>query len=247
MKRIRKLLLATMIVLSASMIFPEVLPNIGAVQVEAAVKINSKKLTLIKGQSTTLKITGTKNKIKWSTSDKKIATITNKGKVTAKKKGVATITAKIGNKNYKCKLTVETPSISKKTTSITVGDKATLTMKGTAQKIKWKSSDSKVVTVTSNGKITAKKAGTVNITATVLDKKYTCKVTVKAKPPAVTKPSGPTGTKPESKPGEFVWKSATGKKYHKINNCGTMNPNKATKITLGEAKKLGLGPCSKCF
>jgi len=26
-----------------------------------------------------------------------------------------------------------------------------------------------------------------------------------------------------------------------------MNPDKATKITLVEAKKLGLGPCSKCF
>ena len=247
MKRIKKLLLATMIVLSASMIFPEVLPSIGGVQVEAAVKITSKELTLIKGQSATLKITGTKNKIKWSTSDKKIATVTSKGKITAKKKGVATITAKSGNKNYKCKLTVETPSIGKKTASLTVGDKTTLAMNGTVQKIKWKSSDTKVVTVTSSGKITAKKAGTANITATVLNKKYTCKVTVQAKPPVVTKPSGQTGTKPDSKPGEYVWKSATGKKYHKINNCGTMNPNKATKITLVEAKKLGLGPCSKCF
>lgn len=47
--------------------------------------------------------------------------------------------------------------------------------------------------------------------------------------------------------GEMVWKSATGKKYHIINDCGNMNPNKATQITKEEAERLGLGPCSKCY
>lgn len=44
-----------------------------------------------------------------------------------------------------------------------------------------------------------------------------------------------------------VWKSATGKKYHSKNNCGSMNPSKATQISESDAKAAGLGPCSKCW
>lgn len=44
--------------------------------------------------------------------------------------------------------------------------------------IKWSSSNSKVVTVSKKGKLTAKKAGTVTITATLNKKKYRCKITV---------------------------------------------------------------------
>lgn len=45
----------------------------------------------------------------------------------------------------------------------------------------------------------------------------------------------------------YVWKSATGSKYHSINDCGNMNPNKAVQITLEEAEALNLGRCSKCY
>ncbi|MBQ9991776.1 MAG: MBL fold metallo-hydrolase [Lachnospiraceae bacterium] len=47
--------------------------------------------------------------------------------------------------------------------------------------------------------------------------------------------------------GTLVWKSATGEKYHSINNCGRMNPAKATQITKEQAESMGLGPCSKCY
>lgn len=47
--------------------------------------------------------------------------------------------------------------------------------------------------------------------------------------------------------GELVWQSATGKKYHRISNCGNMNPNKARQITKNEAKSIGLGACKKCY
>lgn len=50
-----------------------------------------------------------------------------------------------------------------------------------------------------------------------------------------------------SSSGGLVWKSATGKKYHSINDCGNMNPDKATQITKEEAEELGLEPCSKCY
>lgn len=55
---------------------------------------------------------GTKKSVKWSTSNKKIVTVGkmtgNKDcvSITTKKKGKAIITAKVGKKNYKCKVTV---------------------------------------------------------------------------------------------------------------------------------------------
>lgn len=46
---------------------------------------------------------------------------------------------------------------------------------------------------------------------------------------------------------EKVWKSATGTQFHNRNNCGSMNPNKATYIDIGDAILSGSHPCDKCF
>ena len=51
--------------------------------------------------------------------------------------------------------------------------------------MKWKSSNSKIASVNSAGKVTGRKAGRAKITATVNKKKYTCTVTVKAAKKAV--------------------------------------------------------------
>lgn len=79
-------------------------------QAQAKVKLNKKTAKLEVGKTVTLKMTGTKKKVKWSTSNKKVATVKSagkqKGKVSAKKAGKATITAKVGKKKYKCKVTV---------------------------------------------------------------------------------------------------------------------------------------------
>lgn len=45
----------------------------------------------------------------------------------------------------------------------------------------------------------------------------------------------------------MVWISATGSKYHTIPNCGRMNPNKASQVTVSEAQSMGLEPCQKCY
>ncbi len=78
-----------------------------AVPVSAAGKINKKKVTLKVGQTLQLKVTGTKGKVKWTSSKKSVATVSSKGRVKAKKKGSATITAKICKKKYTCKVTVK--------------------------------------------------------------------------------------------------------------------------------------------
>jgi hypothetical protein len=170
MEKLKKLLLLFIMLLLA-LAFP--------VTSHAATKISAKSVTLIKGQSTTLKVTGTKSKATWSTSKKSVATV-SEGKVTAKAKGTATITATVNKKKYSCKVTVETPSISKSKLSLTVGNTSTIKLNGTKQKVTWKSSKPKIASVT-NGKIEALAKGETTITATVLKKKYTCKLTVKEK------------------------------------------------------------------
>ena len=75
-------------------------------QAKAKIKLNTTKISLQRGKTYTLKVKGTKKKVKWSSNKKMIATVTRKGKVTAKKPGTAVITAKIGKKKYKCKVKV---------------------------------------------------------------------------------------------------------------------------------------------
>lgn len=77
------------------------------------------------------------------------------------------------------------PKISRKKITLTAGKTATLRVKGTKGKVKWKSSKKKVVAVKKTGarkaKITAKKKGQAKVTAIVSRKKLVCQVTVKAK------------------------------------------------------------------
>ncbi|EGT5620296.1 hypothetical protein BUL45_14680 [Clostridium perfringens] len=51
-----------------------------------------------------------------------------------------------------------------------------------------------------------------------------------------------------SKPvGDMVYITATGKKYHRKNNCGKTNPARTSYIPLSEAESMGYSPCSKCY
>lgn len=47
--------------------------------------------------------------------------------------------------------------------------------------------------------------------------------------------------------GATVWLSATGTKFHRINNCGRMNPKKARQVSREDAIAAGYTPCSKCY
>lgn len=180
MKKIKKMSVTLLLAIVMAIIVPSMFPVQNGIEtVEAAsIKISTKKQTLIKGQNKTLKVSGTKAKVTWSSNKKSVATVNSKGKVTAKAKGTATITAKVGSKKLTCKVTVETPKISKTSLSLNVNKTATLKLTGTTQKVKWSSNKTSVATVSSSGKVSAKKAGVATITAAVGDKKYKCKVTV---------------------------------------------------------------------
>ena len=103
------------------------------------------------------------------------------------------------------------------------------------KKVKWSSKNRRIATVSSKGKVIAKAPGRTQIIAKVGKKTYTCKVTVKVKQ--------------TSRPGiqNYVWLSATGSCYHRIPNCGRMNPNRARKISISQARNSGYSPCRKCF
>ena len=152
-----------------------------------AAKLNKKSLSLNVGKTYTLKASGTKGKIKWSSDKKSIATVSSKGVVTGKKKGSAVITAKYGKKKLTCKVTVKQPVTSVKLNkkSATLEKGKTLTLKATVSPsnannkgITWSSSNKKVATVSSKGVVKAVGKGTATITAKAKDgskKKATCK------------------------------------------------------------------------
>ncbi len=73
----------------------------------ATVKLNKTNINLNVGKTYTLKVTGTKKTVKWSSSDAKIASVSTKGVVKGIKKGSAKITAAVSGKKYTCKVTVK--------------------------------------------------------------------------------------------------------------------------------------------
>ena len=176
------------------------------VQTPSEIKVN--KITLNKTTASvtkgkTLQLTATvtpgnatKKEVKWSTSNKNVAMVSTSGLVTAKSAGTATITctAQDGSSvKATCKITVKNPvvKVTKVTlnkTTATLAPKETLTLKATVaptnatnKAVTWKSSNTKIATVSSSGKVTAKAAGTVTITCRAKDgsgKKATCKITV---------------------------------------------------------------------
>ncbi|UWO23403.1 Ig-like domain-containing protein [Marvinbryantia formatexigens] len=158
-----------------------------SVSAACAVKLNSTARTLYKGQSYTLKVSGTKKKVKWKTSNSGVAKVSASGKVTAKKAGTATITASVSGKNLRAKITVKNPTVKLNKSSATIYTSGTTsvqlkaTVKGASQKVTWQSSNKAVAMVNSKGKVTAKKTGTVTITAKANGVIAKCKVTVKKK------------------------------------------------------------------
>ena len=74
-----------------------------------------------------------------------------------------------------------TNKLNKTKATIEVGKTVKLQLKNAkASKVKWKSSDKKIAKVSSKGVVTGVKSGSTKIVATYQNKKYTCKVTVKA-------------------------------------------------------------------
>lgn len=161
-----------------------------------SVKLNVKSKTIYKGKTYQLKAAvspsnTTTKKVSWTSSNKAVATVSSGGNVTAKKAGTATITVKtVNGKKTTCKFTVKNPVNAK---SVKLNAKSRTVKKGKTYQLKavinpnnttyksltWSSSNSKIASVSSKGKVTAKKKGTATITVkTANGKKAVCKIKV---------------------------------------------------------------------
>ena len=89
--------------------------SMGTVNVQASkLKLNKTKITVYKGCTETLKVTGSKKKVKWSSSKKAVASVSSSGKIKGKKKGTTMIYAKVGKQTLKCTSCNRKPSSNKK-------------------------------------------------------------------------------------------------------------------------------------
>ena len=79
----------------------------------AKMKLNKSAVTINRGASTSLKVSGSKKKVKWSSSKKSVVSVSS-GKVKGIKAGTAYIYAKVGKRTLKCKVTVKEPDKSKR-------------------------------------------------------------------------------------------------------------------------------------
>lgn len=152
----------------------------------------NRKLPVMVGNNATNKT------LSYKSSNPNAVSVNAKGQITAKKKGTATVSVKTTDGTnivvyYRVtvKQLVTSVKLNKKAISLKAKGKAkqkTYTLKTTVtkgannKKVKWTSSKSKIATVNSKGKVTAKKKGTCYISVTSTDgsrKSAKCKVTVK--------------------------------------------------------------------
>lgn len=161
------------------------------------VELNHSKGSLYEGYTGRLRATvspsdASNKDVKWSSSNTKVLKVDKNGKLTAVKPGKAVITVTTENGGYKdtCTVTVKkvTPvkAVKLNKTSVKLADGKTYQLKATIspekasiKDLKWSSSDSKVVKVSSSGKLTAVNPGSAVITVKSKQGGKTAKCTVK--------------------------------------------------------------------
>ncbi|MDD6224229.1 MAG: Ig-like domain-containing protein [bacterium] len=235
----------------------------------------SSNLKLEKGTSQTLSVSHKPSNaqlttLTWTSNNTKVATVNNSGNITAVGTGTAKITVKdsLGN-SATCTVTVINPTTSpspsntpnppqNKVTSISIannvklekGASQTLTVShepsnATLTKLTWSSSNSKVATVSSSGKITAVGTGTANITVKdTLNNYATCTVTVIQNPTSISITAGPLWIRMGDQkqlavtftPGTTTEKSITWSSSNNniatVNSSGIVTGKSAGKVTI---------------
>ena len=207
----KKLLKTLSVIICAILLTTSVVPNLPVNSVETVYaatkkpKLNYTKKTIYEGKTFTLKVSGTKNKVKWSTSNKKIATVNSKGVVKGIKEGNATITAKIDKKSLKCKVEVKSKVVNvekivlnKESIELKIGQstKISATIKpsnATNKTLKWKSDNKNVAIVDNKGLVKGVSDGTAIITVSSANGiKEDCVIDVVKNDEQISEPSDET-------------------------------------------------------
>lgn len=243
-----------------------------------AIRLNNTNVSLFKGKNVSLSATVTPSnanntRVTWASSNTKVANVSASGNVTAIGAGTTVITCKAQDGSgviATCKVTVKNPvtsiKLNKTTKSVFVGKtyklKATVGPKNaTSKTVTWKSSNTKVATVSSSGVVKGKKAGTATIYCIAKDGsgvQTSCQITV-TKPVTkvkLNKKSVSLKVKksytlkvtvgPKSATNKSVtWKSSN-KKIATVSQNGTIVAKKKGTVTITVKAKDGSGKYAKC-
>lgn len=158
-----------------------ILPAVVVWGAESVPRFREAEVSIVSGKSKSLIVEDAEgSEIVWSSSNEEIASVDSNGKVTGISGGNAVVTATVDDITLTCRVRVkslklkETSLFLKKGSSYKIGTE----QKNIPEILTWKSSDSKIAKVNSSGKVTAKKPGTVTITAKASGCTAACKVQV---------------------------------------------------------------------
>ncbi len=198
MKKFKKLLASITFAFALLLVMPAVLPNYSTTtEVQAATTIQ-KSLTIFKGVRFRGSIsTNAPTQWRWTSSNPSVASVSydtatsNKPVIAALNHGTAKITGHCGGNYVHYNITVA--RLSKYSLGLYKGNSYSLKITGSPTSVKWKSANPMIASVSTSGKVTARKAGTTKITATAtsyigtskIQKEFICSVTVRNKPTSV--------------------------------------------------------------
>ena len=150
-----------------------------SVNLTVGARISDTSIIIGKRQKWQLSVSGGAGTVVWSSANTKIARVSSTGLVEGVKYGTTEITASIDGLNFTCSVLVAKPSLSQ--TSVNVSERMTykLRVAYASGSVRWSSSRTSIATVNKYGKITARRAGTATITATVDGFRLKCTVRVK--------------------------------------------------------------------
>lgn len=142
-------------------------------------KLSATSVKIFKNKPYNLKLKYAKGTVTWSSGNNAVVSVTPVGQLLGNARGSTYVYARNAGRTYRCKVVVEEPFISGTNLEIIKGKTVQLRVYGTTRKVKWSSTGSSVASVSSSGKVKAKKAGTCTIRATVSGYgTFICKVKV---------------------------------------------------------------------
>ena len=178
--------------------------------------------------------------LRFKTSDSSVATVNSSGTIKAKAPGEVTIRVfnAEGTISKKCKIIVKRPFLTQTSVTLYEDENYWLYVRNGNGSIKWKSSNTSVVKVSSNGKLTGVSKGTATITVVRSGITMKCKVTVKKVSINASKKSLYVGQTYKLKlirtQKEVLWTSSN-KKIATVSKTGNVTAKQAGKAVITAA------------